>query len=294
MSKVYAAGIITASLVSLVIGKEVFLPVKQKANRPETAINCYAAKPADKITIVKKWQLPDELKEVSGIDYIDANRFACIMDEKGIIYIYNTTTNSVEKQVPFWGSGDFEGIAVAGKTIYAIRSNGIIYSIANYNSAKPIIKEYKTHLTKKQNTEGLCYDGQHNRLLITIKGNEPNNKDYKGIYAFNLQTNKLDKNPVLKINLTNELLQSAEDSHKLQPSDLAIHPLTGDLYILDGEHPRLLILNASGKPKLLHHLPKQDFALPEGITFSKKGELFISNEGKLLGSGNILKVEIEK
>ena len=284
------AGAITLSVVFLLMNKGNVAPNEQQPNSP---ISHYTPKPTGEITIVKKWQLPDELKEVSGIAYISHNQFACIMDEKGIIYIYNTASNSIEKQIPFWGGGDFEGIAVAGKTIYAIRSNGILYSINNYNSAKPVIKEYKTPLTKKQNTEGLCYDEKNNRLLITIKGNEPNKVDYKGVYAFNLRNNKLDKKPVFKISLTDAILKNGEDDHKLQPSDIAIHPITGDIYIIDGEHPRLLILSANGKPKLLHHLPKDEFALPEGIDFSKKGELFICNEGKLLGSGNILQVKIE-
>ena len=30
------------------------------------------------VKIVRKWDLPKELKEVSGIAYLDANRFACI------------------------------------------------------------------------------------------------------------------------------------------------------------------------------------------------------------------------
>src|SRR5687767_3831160 len=51
------------------------------------------------IKILKRWDLPGVLKEISGIAYIDANHFACIQDEIGIIYIYNTETGKIEKEI---------------------------------------------------------------------------------------------------------------------------------------------------------------------------------------------------
>ena len=246
---------------------------------------------ANNISIIKKWEMPHVLREVSGIEWLGNNRIACIQDEKGTIYIYNTVGDSIEKEIPFQGDFDFEGIALAGKTIYAIRSNGILYSINDYNSSKPLVKEYVTGLTTKQNTEGLCYDAKHNRLLISIKGKEPNTKEYKGIYAFDIATKKFDPVPVLKIQL-NDPVFSNEGKQAMRPSDLAIHPATGDLYILDGEEPKLLIMGADGKHKKLLHMNKSDFHLAEGISFTPSGDMYISNEGPILGKGNILKVEV--
>ncbi len=44
----------------------------------------------DDIKIISRWDLPSELLEISGIAYIDATHFACVQDEAGTIYIYNT------------------------------------------------------------------------------------------------------------------------------------------------------------------------------------------------------------
>jgi hypothetical protein len=75
----------------------------------------------------------------------------------------------------------------------------------------------------------------------------------------------------------------------MQPSDLDVHPSTGDIYIVDGADPKLLVMGADGSKKNLYQLSSTDFAQPEGLAFTKGGELFISNESKK-GSGNILKV----
>jgi len=45
------------------------------------------------ITIVKKWDMPKSLAEISGLSYMDRQRFACVQDELGKIFIYNTTSS---------------------------------------------------------------------------------------------------------------------------------------------------------------------------------------------------------
>ena len=75
------------------------------------------------------------------------------------------------------------------------------------------------------------------------------------------------------------------------PSDIAIHPVNGDMYIIDGRNSQLLVTNMSGGVKKLYQLNVKEFPQPEGIAFNPAGELFISNEGRN-SAGNILHVEI--
>ena len=53
------------------------------------------------ISINQKWDLPAELKEISGLAWIAEGRFACVQDEDGKVFIYNTVHNKIEKQIPF-------------------------------------------------------------------------------------------------------------------------------------------------------------------------------------------------
>ena len=99
--------------------------------------------------------------------------------------------------------------------------------------------------------------------------------------------------PVYKINMDDEVfdgLKSKKKGAAISPSDIAIHPLSGDIYILEGSKPKLLIMDSSGTPRLVQELSGKAFSQPEGITFTPDGKLYISNEGKK-GSGNILLME---
>jgi len=249
------------------------------------------------IIVTKKWEMPESLTEISGLSYINEQRFACIQDELGTIFIYNTSTSSVEKEIPFGDIGDYEGLAVVGDTIWVLRADGKLFEVSEISSPKPSVKEYGTHLTLKQDSEGLCYDKKNNRLLIAIKGTEAGSDDYKGIYAFDLTSKKMDQQPVFKIDLLDETFDSNGSGKKkkssIYPSGLAIHPLTGDMYITDGRNSKLLITDAGGKIKKLYQLSTSEFAQPEGISFNAAGDLFIANEGTKQ-PGNILQIKIEQ
>jgi uncharacterized protein YjiK len=245
------------------------------------------------VTIVNQWDLPAVLLEISGLSSIDDNRFACVQYEQGTIFIYNTGTKKIEKQIPFAGVGDYEGIAVVGESIYVATADGKIFEVTNYNSGKPDVKEYKTHLTVKNNVEGLTYDSKNNRLLVAIKDQETNGADYKGIYSFELSNKTMAQEPVYKIDMSDPLLSGTKkkkSGNTIQPSEILINPVTNEILVLDGPGGRLIVLDANGKIIKLHQLGKA-FSQPEGMTFTPGGKFYISNEGKK-DPGNILEVEL--
>jgi uncharacterized protein YjiK len=259
---------------------------KKKSEKEEVAAS---------VQIVNKWNMPAVLQEVSGIAYLGPNRFACVQDEAGIVFIYNTATKEIEDEVDFASSGDYEGIAVAGKAAYVARSDGKLFEIPDLqgNTALPV-KTYSTTLTAEQNVEGLCYDKKQNRLLLAIKGSEPTNPDYKGIYAFDLKTKKLNPDPVYRVDLRDPVfaqIKAKKENALMQPSEINVHPQTGDIYLTEATKPKLLLLDKAGKIKNLLPLNSKTFSQPEGIAFSPDGDLFISNEGKK-EAGNILQVKM--
>jgi uncharacterized protein YjiK len=73
---------------------------------------------------------------------------------------------------------------------------------------------------------------------------------------------------------------------------MAVNPINGKLYVIEGKKPKLIILGPGGTIERVVPLLKDDFAQPEGITFSPNGELYISNEGKK-GAATIVKLKIK-
>ncbi|MBW2960731.1 hypothetical protein [Mesonia aestuariivivens] len=249
------------------------------------------------INIVNNWQLPRVLEEVSAICYLDKQRVACVQDEVGDIFIYNLISERIEKRINFADNDDFEGLAIDGEKAFALRSDGTIFEVKNINVENPEVIKHQTSLSFKYDFEGLCLDKKHNRLLMAAKSYGPNKADrFKPIFEFNLVSKKLNPNPIYELSYDNPIfrdLETAGTSRVFRTSEIGIHPITGEIYLLDGVIGKLLILGKGWKAKKLYIFNPSDFPQPEGLTFSPQGKMFISNEGEW-NPANILEVELLK
>lgn len=265
-----------------------------KSTDEEINIIGYNLSAPDKVYI-----LPGNLREISGITEIDASSIACVQDEHETVYIYDTEKNQIIRQIFTGRSGDYEGIARMNKTIFVLRSDGMLTEIADFDSDKFMRTTFPTNIPWKDN-EGLCYDQKNNRLLIAPKetpGKDSGHKDFRLIYAFNLSTKGPVTEPVLRLSLeaikefaldnkikvpmkSKKKGGKEEPDIKLQVSAIGIHPLTGKLYIVSGPERLLFVFDMKGRIVFLDRLSGDLFKQPEGITFMKNGDMFISNEGK--------------
>ncbi|MFI8377480.1 SdiA-regulated domain-containing protein [Leeuwenhoekiella sp. NPDC079379] len=246
------------------------------------------------LTIVNSWELPDELREVSGIDWIGDNKIAAVEDEDGIIFIYDLKAKEITTEIEFADKGDYEGIAINGANAYVMRSDGLLFEVLNYKSNKRTTKTYQSALSHKNNVETLALDSKRNRLLIAPKDEDPNDENIKGVYAFDLKGQTMLADLVFRIDMKDKALKDYHEkksSKTFRPSDLAINPLDGKIYMLEGVNPKLLILDATGTITKVIKLDKKHFPQPEGITFTPDGKLYISNEGAG-GKATLLEVKI--
>lgn len=246
--------------------------------------------------ILKKWDLPKELNEISGISWIGGNRIACVQDEDGIIFIYNLETSKIENAVSFGSGGDYEGISVIGNDAYVLRSDGVIFEINNFQDKNLKVQKHDTSLQKLKgiNIEGLSPDPGKNQLLLAIKERKEHS-NRKEVYAFDLNTKTTGDEPLFIVELSDPIFSNVKGKlkNKFSPGEIAVHPQTGEIYILDGTNPKILITGKDGSLKDLVMLNAGDFGNPEGLTFTPQGDMYISNEAEG-GPANILKVSLNK
>ncbi|MEP2237709.1 MAG: SdiA-regulated domain-containing protein [Maribacter sp.] len=252
---------------------------------------------AEKVTyeISGRWELPKELREVSGISWMNENQIAAIQDEDGIIFIYDLKKKKVVNEIEFGNAGDYEGLAIEGNNAYALESDGTITVIKNFQYPDRKVTTYKTKFSEKNNMESLWLDLPANQLLVIPKDRDIDSDNMKGVYAFSLDDYKLAYKPVLQLDMEDEVLKNFREKKvykNFRPSDIAIHPQTKDIYMLEGSKPKLLILDENGVAKKGYSLDKKIFPQPEGITFSPQGDLYISSEGKNDGKGTITKLKL--
>lgn len=267
----------------------------------------YTVNKPEKIYTLKK-----ALNEVSGLNIVSENEAALIDDERGTIFYYNLKSQQITSEVNFSKGGDWEDLLMKGDTAYVLKSDGTIIEIDTRRTPlnQVIVTTHDTELSKENDTEGICYDPVNKIILIACKGKPAlvgSAEQYKGkraIYSFNTVTKKLNTTPVylvdihkvesilvgMQMNAVRRIMQLYNINTKVafQPSGLAIHPFTKDIYIISAVGNILLILNPEGKILGAVKLSPKLYKQPEGITFDPSGNMFISNEGKS-GKGNILK-----
>lgn len=258
-----------------------------------------------------KYELPSYLREVSGLSYFGKGKIACVQDEKGNIYVLDLEDQKIDKKYDFGNDGDYEDIAVVEKTAYVLENNGDIFRIKDFNKKDRSVKKFDTPLKKVNNTEGLAYDPQANALLIACKGSPSIDEEkpyigYKAIYRFDLKKEELEEDPLYLVDLARldsyiargafskfsvrlaKRLRLIESETSFHPSGIAIHPLTGELYIISSVGKLLIILDREGNVQDVKELDPTVFRQPEGICFSPEGDMYISNEGRG-GKGYVLK-----
>ena len=256
-----------------------------------------------------KLELSKELDEISGLTFYKKNILFCIDDEKGDVFKLDFASGE-RKKYPFGKDLDYEGIEFVGDNIWVLKSNGTLLRVKKHKSNDPSVREYKTDLELDNDVEGLAFDAKENRLLLACKGypfiDKKGGKNIKAIYAFDLEKKKLIKDPVFEISLDDikafkkyrkfQLLGSefiselnpAKGDESFQPSGIAIHPKSDNLYIIASTGKLLVVLDNKGNYLYVEQLDPLIFRQPEGICFDTKGNLYISNEAKGL-KANILK-----
>lgn len=247
----------------------------------------------------KVYILPPALLEISGIAVLDGSTIACVEDEHEAVYIYDISKNQITRQIFTGHKGDYEGITRVGRTIYLLRSDGMLTEIADYDQDKFKRTIYKTNIPWNDN-EGLCYDQKNNRLLVApkeIPKKDSRYFDFRLIYSFDLADKKMLTEPVFRFSMA-EIRKFALDNKIRVPviskkgaaspvpdihfriSAIGIHPVTGNLFVISGPESILFVFDRKGNIVFMEQLDKNLFRQPEGISFMKNGDMFISNEGK--------------
>lgn len=230
-------------------------------------------------------ELPPMLKEVSGLSLYKNEQLACVQDEAGIIYMYDWQAEKITKKVDFQVFDDFEGVEIVDGNGFALTSEGTLYEITRLTTAT--IRE-QIDIGKFADFEGLGYQSSNNRLLIVPK--EKLEKGKLFIFSYDLETREL-KTPFL---ITNETLKRfckknnikcdiPKKKFPFEPSGIAEHPISKNIYIIASNGKTLCVLSPTGKLLHLQNLDETIYPQPEGITFFENGDLVIASEGEEFG-----------
>lgn len=232
------------------------------------------------------FELPKALSEVSGLSWSAKGTIWAVGDERGTLFELSPKNGEVLRKVEFHRRGDFESVEeISPNKVIAAKSDGQLFEI------DPEHPDQATHfdagLGAMCDLEGIAWLPAKKRLLLACK-NEVLGKGGFAIQALDLETKKLDEKPfaVLSLKQVKDWVDQHRDDKGVKqakarnfgPSGLAVHPKTGEVYIVSSPGRMVVILGADGSLKQIEGLDRDVHRHPEGICFAPDGTLFISNE----------------
>lgn len=220
------------------------------------------------------------LNEISGLDYEkNLHAFISINDEKGKVYIIDTAAFRIREEIKFGEKGDYEECIVANDRWYVLRSDGHLYEMI-YDSAG--VKEVQafTYEGKTTEFEAMYWDKAHHRIVLIVKNAKKDHKEETAYgYAFDLSDRQFVTAPVFQVRWADIGAAGKIKLSSFHPSAAAIHPVTGELYVLASIEKLLVVLDAQTfTVKGVYFLDPKLCRQAEGLAFDPKGNMYISNE----------------
>ena len=240
-----------------------------------------------------KFNMPESLFEISGIAMNQGNpdTLYAIQDEDGRLYRLGWD-HPKQLNVKFSKKGDYEDVTILKNNVFILKSNGFLFhfplSEAVFEEVEQI-REYKKILPKGE-YEGMFGDEASGKIYILCKNCEQDNaKNNVTGYIFEPDKDSTQATGKFSINVGQIKAITGKVERGFRPSGLAKNPINGDWYIISAVNKLMVVTDSEWKVKEAYPLNGNTFIQPEGIAFDKQGNLYISNEGDDLFSGNILK-----
>jgi uncharacterized protein YjiK len=233
-----------------------------------------------------RYTLPGNLNEISGLSYYatDSSVFA-INDEKGFLFKIHFSNPLRIDRWKFGSGADYEDIVFQDSTFFVLKSKGSLDKIRFTGGDSVSLENFPIPAQGKNEFESLYYDDSLKKLVVICKNCEIDNKSQVTCFTFNPATNNFDS--TFQFN-TEKFNQQDGEKVRFKPSAAAVHPLTGELFIIASVNRMLVVLNKDKSVKGTYHLDSKLFKQPEGMTFTPKGDLLISNESGTVGPADIL------
>lgn len=234
-------------------------------------------------------KLPPALDEISGIVYYPKDKsILAINDEVGWLYKIHLKEDPDIQKWKYFNGADFEDLVLSDSIFYVLESNGNIIRFKFIRPDSVKTNEFIFPAPGKNEFEILYHHPRENKLILLCKDCEIDNKNSLTAFSFDLDRMAYSSAPafVIDIRKIEDLLD--EKRLRYKPSAAAIHPVTGELYIISSINKVLVIADVNGIPKKVYKINPRLFKQPEGLTFTTKGDLIISNESADIGAANIL------
>jgi hypothetical protein len=236
---------------------------------------------------------PMGIDAFSDVTMLDSTHIVGINTMNGNVVLIDLNSNSISNQLSLSSEFQFVDIARMDSTLILLDSgNKLHFLLPPYDSTSLIsMNETKENFP----TSGICFHESTKRLFLLSEVKELEEGQISCfLYAFNLNKRQFKEDPLFEINtsaietfaLNNNLplpkktLSFDGDSLEglsFNPSAIAVHPKTNEIYVLSTDDRSLVVFNQFGEVMNFTTLNAVLFSKPTGMTFQDNGDLLITN-----------------
>lgn len=241
-----------------------------------------------------RFVMPDALQEISGIDFKDGDpgTLYAEQDEEGKVYLMKLGDKKAH-HVKFGDKGDYEDLALVGKFVVMLRSDGVLYDFPfdELRAGKIDHTSKWNDLLPKGEYESLYGDPATGELVLLTKDSHSDTKArIVSGYVLILHTDgSITRSNEFQFSPASLAAYSGMHHAVFKPSALTRNSRNGEWYILSSVNKILVVTDSLWHVREVCRLDPSLFIQPEGIAFDKDGALYISNEGDKHVPGTVLK-----
>ena len=134
--------------------------------------------------------------------------------------------------------------------------------------------------------EGLAYDGSRRQLLVACRGGFGRRRS---IHVLSVHQDQVVPEAGFGLDLTSIASfigrpARSVDPRAFQPSAIAVHPVSGDVYVLAAVARTVTVIDRTGAIRQVWSLPDGWFEKPEGLAITTDQQLWMCGEGVTRGA----------
>ena len=232
----------------------------------------------------RRFKLPKQWREISGLTMLAENRILAHDDERGVVCEIDYRAGTIVKAFALSDrrnpvADDFEGIAAAEGRLYLVSSAGRLYEFGEGADQETVLYNlYTTGIGRDYEIEGLAYDPDQRVLLLVSKNpRNPQLADHIAIYRWSLETKQLVEDSRILIPVAE--LAHRIDRKQFQPSGIERHPLSGNYFVVAARQRAIAEITPQGQVLAIAALAADRHPQAEGIAFTADNTLIVSDEG---------------
>jgi uncharacterized protein YjiK len=252
----------------------------------------FTSPPGYDLSKPKRYNMPDELREISGIAFNKGMNDTLYAEEDENGKVFHFKLGDTRTRVTRFGKkGDFEDISICNQYAILLRSDGVLFTFPVSETSQRDAQQVKVFegLLANGEYEGLASESS-GKIFVLCKhcGDEKTNKWGGGFILQMDASGNLTRSGEFEINVKEIDAIAGTRKINFHPSALTQNPRTREWWLLSATNHMLVITDEVWKVKAVHLLDPSIFPQPEGMAFDNDQNLYISNERGQTAAATVL------